>query len=278
MSDIKFSCPQCGQHISASQIWASRQIPCPKCQAVLTVPGHSPAAASSIPPVLPFAPPLLNSPSLVTTTPRPAKGASPWIWIILGVGMVGVAVVALLGFLAFNYFKTQQPRVTTLREEAPAPPTVVKIKPPKAEDPAVITVLASMIIPDRPVSGTLRDQLFAVETAVISPSSVLLRQGEGLIPDASLRFFLFLKPDEPLDGRKFIIEPGVKVRIRPHIHVSRKEGPNGGLKTEIISSNYSLRVEFGEQQGNKLPDRIYLEMADRLGTKVAGASEVTVGP
>jgi len=38
MAEIKFSCGQCGQHISADQQWSGQPIQCPNCHGALTVP------------------------------------------------------------------------------------------------------------------------------------------------------------------------------------------------------------------------------------------------
>ncbi len=38
MSDIKFSCPQCGQHITCDPHWMGHQLSCPACQNQITVP------------------------------------------------------------------------------------------------------------------------------------------------------------------------------------------------------------------------------------------------
>lgn len=49
MSDLKFSCPACGQNISCDTALAGKDIPCPHCNAVIVVPqaNVSAAAASS---------------------------------------------------------------------------------------------------------------------------------------------------------------------------------------------------------------------------------------
>jgi len=38
MADMKFSCPQCGQHIGYSEAWAGFQIECPACHSSIVVP------------------------------------------------------------------------------------------------------------------------------------------------------------------------------------------------------------------------------------------------
>ena len=55
MSDFKFSCPNCGQHISANEAWSGRQIQCPSCQREITVPQMAPAPGAAQP--APAAPP-----------------------------------------------------------------------------------------------------------------------------------------------------------------------------------------------------------------------------
>jgi DNA-directed RNA polymerase subunit RPC12/RpoP len=46
MADMKFSCPQCSQHISCDEAWAGHEIACPVCQGAIVVPQfHAPPAA-----------------------------------------------------------------------------------------------------------------------------------------------------------------------------------------------------------------------------------------
>ena len=56
MSDFKFSCPACGQHISCDTSNAGMTVACPACQTALTVP-QPPAAAA---PAAPATPPGLS--------------------------------------------------------------------------------------------------------------------------------------------------------------------------------------------------------------------------
>jgi hypothetical protein len=47
MAEIKFSCPQCGQHVSGNEQWAGHQIQCPACATSITVPQAPPPPAAS---------------------------------------------------------------------------------------------------------------------------------------------------------------------------------------------------------------------------------------
>jgi DNA-directed RNA polymerase subunit RPC12/RpoP len=42
MSDLKFTCASCGQHIQCDQDYANERIPCPNCGAVVRVPVDAP--------------------------------------------------------------------------------------------------------------------------------------------------------------------------------------------------------------------------------------------
>jgi len=60
MSEFKFSCPNCDQHIACDDEWVGAQIRCPTCQAELTVPAPAPpppAVGVSGPAVAPAARP-----------------------------------------------------------------------------------------------------------------------------------------------------------------------------------------------------------------------------
>src|SRR5690242_20026958 len=61
MSDLKFTCASCGQHIQCDEDYANERIPCPNCGTVVRVPVDAPIVpqtpvAAAVPP----APPTTN--------------------------------------------------------------------------------------------------------------------------------------------------------------------------------------------------------------------------
>lgn len=56
MPEVKFSCAQCGQHISADELWAGHQIQCPACQNQLIVPHTQLPPVTAAPNPRPLAP------------------------------------------------------------------------------------------------------------------------------------------------------------------------------------------------------------------------------
>jgi hypothetical protein len=84
MSEFKFSCPNCDQHIAADESWSGAQIQCPKCQSQIVVPRMAVAALATTPPspAVPAAaspapaPPPPLAPR-VTAQARPVAPAAP---------------------------------------------------------------------------------------------------------------------------------------------------------------------------------------------------------
>jgi predicted RNA-binding Zn-ribbon protein involved in translation (DUF1610 family) len=61
MSDLKFTCPSCGQHICCDEDYANERIPCPNCGSVVRVPVDAPIVTkASEPNAMPPAPATAN--------------------------------------------------------------------------------------------------------------------------------------------------------------------------------------------------------------------------
>jgi hypothetical protein len=70
MSEIKFACPHCTQHIACDEDYAEAQIECPGCGKPMTVPRLTPHQAGSFPLLVASSPP----------PPRPWKNKSQQYW------------------------------------------------------------------------------------------------------------------------------------------------------------------------------------------------------
>jgi hypothetical protein len=53
MSDLKFSCPSCAQHIQCDESYAGERIPCPSCATLVRVPVDAPIVVKTPPPTAP---------------------------------------------------------------------------------------------------------------------------------------------------------------------------------------------------------------------------------
>lgn len=123
MPEIKFSCPQCGQHIQCSEGYFGRKINCPNCQDSINVPGTPVSAAPPPPP-----PPPAPAPSPVKAAmhiavsaepphaPPPAPEPLPMHKVQVGspvakkVLIAALAIIAIgaAGVFGYNYYQTQK--------------------------------------------------------------------------------------------------------------------------------------------------------------------------
>jgi hypothetical protein len=80
MSEIKFACPSCQQHIQADAGYAGMQIDCPACKAKMIVPGTRPAPMAAPPAPIPVPVPISAAATAYAPPPpssAPAAGACP---------------------------------------------------------------------------------------------------------------------------------------------------------------------------------------------------------
>ena len=79
MPEFKFSCPQCGQHLSGNEQWSGHQIQCPTCATTLTVPGTvaAPAATAPVPKSLVPQPPVSQGAKLAAGATQVARSSNP---------------------------------------------------------------------------------------------------------------------------------------------------------------------------------------------------------
>lgn len=92
MTEFKFFCPQCGQHIQCATDYAGTQINCPVCQQVIVVPAPAPAAPAR---------------SLRQGTPALAAGRSPIpdkSRVLRNVLFIVAAVLVLTGLVIGGWF------------------------------------------------------------------------------------------------------------------------------------------------------------------------------
>ncbi len=111
MADMKFSCPECGQHIAYGEAWVGRQIECPTCHSSILVPKSQAAApmaavATEKPPsaklsagVTQVARSTAHAPATVpTSSARPPRTGNPVLKF-----SVLVLVIAALGWVGYFY-------------------------------------------------------------------------------------------------------------------------------------------------------------------------------
>jgi hypothetical protein len=138
MADIKFACPNCGQHITCDVLWGGHQLDCPSCKNPLVVPQAAPqepaqVSARSLAPKPPAtvearlatnpahaAGPSAQAPQrnipIRNLTPPPPKKKNPLI--TYGVGTLVVAALGVGCYYGYGFVSHMQDKVTTATNDA----------------------------------------------------------------------------------------------------------------------------------------------------------------
>jgi predicted RNA-binding Zn-ribbon protein involved in translation (DUF1610 family) len=258
MSEFKFTCPVCGQHIAADSTAAGAQIECPTCYQPIIVPR----------------PPRPDSKYILSATQyiRPPPPASPpedagvrfpaargW-WPRL---LASAVVVSVLG--AAVYLRLQ-----------PGQSHDAGIQSPDTEgggdhgggDRTWTLDLSGATYPGQEAAGKVHSRAFHCRQAIVQNGLLVLRQGSGYEPDLAVNVLLPHGDSARLAGKEFNVTTN-----------------HGGLAPRIVlrwtqdqlqvaqsfTNGYAMKLAFGQLAADKLHGRIYLCLPDRSKSFVAGS-------
>jgi hypothetical protein len=197
MSEFKFSCPHCGQHMQATAEYSGQQIPCPACQKLLVVPPSPAAPASNMPApapaakhsqgigASPFAPPPVARLSVASTTVTSQAGAAEaaaQMTVFQGARSIkrktpygtiigGVISVGALGVAAYLWGPLAYAKLTHRTETAPAEQAVTNEPPPPPIQLTAAEVLQSVINAYKGMSSyrSVAKSVSALDTSQLNP-------------------------------------------------------------------------------------------------------------
>jgi hypothetical protein len=278
MSEFKFACPVCGQHITADSSASGGQLECPTCFQKIVVPQAPESGNNKF---------ILSASQVAKPRPTTSAAASqlsplqPPAHRTSLPAVVGLLVLLCGAGAAVFYFRDR----IFKSSHAPAPPATNALvsKPPVPAPPntapAVPTNIAwtleltNAVIPDTPVAGKIHGSAFAYNRAALVGGLLLV--GEGTAPPYDLGFGVGLvaSQGEQLSGKTFEIPP------------DRTNAPKVGWRwkneqqqpvTQIISNGYLLKVTFGQASSGRMPGKIYICLPDADQSFAAGTFDAEI--
>lgn len=146
-------------------------------------------------------------------------------------------------------------------------------EPPK---PEWTLDLDKMKAPEAPVSGKVGGNPFKAEKVAFDKfvTTVTFRQGKNFFPDEAITLFLFLKQGESPEGKTFEVDAKKEAGLHPHVHLQQTAAGEKLPKTDIYTSDYSLKLTFGKAKDGKIPGTIYLSLSDKAKSVIAGSFEM----
>ncbi len=272
MSDFKFACPVCGQHITADAASVDAQIECPTCFQRIIVPQAPTSNGSAL--ILTASQPHAYPVPLASEAPRALRRSSlAGTLATLSVAALALAIAAwALVATSRRTHNASQPQGTNPAVASTGMPGTGWTAPPASGTNWQLD-LENVTIPETHAAGRINGRDFICQRASLMGGMLSLRQGWNWPPDSGfgLTIMLTVHPGESLAGKTITVTTNQS--NVPSITLRWREAQQSAM-TRTISQGYAMRLEFGEPEDGRLPARIYLCLADELKSYVAGTFDV----
>lgn len=264
MSEFKYACPWCGQHIRCDASQVGAEMECPTCFQRIIVP-QAPAT---------------DDPKFIITGGKISKRPSPSAYsnaalepavvekkfpvAVIFLLSLAVAAGAAILVLRGNFFRPSAPPPAPVVVKIPAAAPVVTVPQPDAN----WTLDLADAVPETAATGRINGAAFTCQRATLQGGTLNLRQGGKGPPDLGVSVFLHAVRSEDLAGQ--IVGIATNLPSAPRVALRWKDEQQQAV-TKNFSGGYALRVEFGAISGNRLPGKIYLCTPDEKRSFVLGA-------
>jgi len=268
MSEFKYACPVCGQHMKCDSSHSGTVMECPTCFQKITAP-QAPATDD---------PKFIITGTKVGERPIPAAvadaGAAPAPMPEKSSplpAIIFIVLVCVAGAVLFVYrgkiFKSSDRQASPVANATGGQPTPVKppkpaVVAPPADDARWMLTLDAAAIPNLPAAGRIHGRDFICDRANLQGGALTLRDAADL--GATINFGSVLP--EALAGQSINVATNAEKAAR--VILRWKEG-NLSLR-ENFTNGYALRIEFGLPDNNHLPGKVYLCMPDAEKSYLTG--------
>ena len=266
MSEFKFACPVCGQHITADSITGGTEIQCPTCFQKIVVP-QPPAAGNTK---------LILSAAQVTK-PRPVGfdtnrdlGSRRRTPAIGSLGFIALLFI-LLGSSAVLLLWAEDVLKIPAKRKIEVP---VKVEYPVPGNTGWTMNLTNTVVPEDTVAGSLHGSGFKCERALLKGGTLSLRQGKTWPPDLGIAVVLPAVEGELLSGKTLLVGPRRPPPV-PEIVLRWKDEQQQPV-ARGFTNGYVLKLAFGQATNGRMPGKIYIGLPDDEKSFVAGTFDAEI--
>jgi hypothetical protein len=276
MSEFKFACPVCGQHITADSSASGKSLECPTCFQRIVAP-QAPLSGD---------PKLILSATKATTTPT-AFGSESTVRKPqpknLKASLMPILLLAGTGGVAFLLWHNQLTRLANrLAERATPPPSSAAVNAFKSPHPIPANVnwtlnVSNASIPNEEVAGNVHGNGFLCEHAIFKTGRLSFRQGTPGSPDLAITVSLGALQPEQVSGKAVVVTPTNPVPA-PRVVLRWKDNQQEPV-TEHIHAGYAMKVVFGPVANGRIRGRIFIALPDEQKSFAAGNFDAEIsGP
>jgi hypothetical protein len=255
MSEFKFACPVCGQHMMCDSSQSGSTMECPTCFQKITAPQAPASDEQKF--ILAGSKVVERKITAPGATAAPAKSEPDNKFLMAAAFVVVLALAAGGAVFAFRgkIFKSGQaqnlPAVMNEVVKTPAKPAVVA---PAASGTNWMLALGTNAIPDTPVAGRIHALDFIVERTYFQNGILTLREGTRGTMDFGCTINFNGATAEALSGQTINVTTNASTAAR----VTLRWKNDAGSGKDNFDSGYAMRLEFGALANNRLPGKIYL--------------------
>ena len=263
MSEFKYACPVCGQHIKCDSSQSGTVMECPTCFQKIIVP-QAPTGEQTL--ILTGTKAGNGRPAPKSSDPIPAHHYSPQG--VSGVLVVAVILIGIAIAVGFVYrgtiFKSPTPLAAKNAAAKNAAPALVA---PPASDEDWMLDLSDATVPPSPAAGRINGQDFICERATLQGGLLTLRNG-----DLSFVINFAGANAQMLSGKSINVATNAPSAAR--VVLRWKEGDHPMHQT--FTNGYALHLDFDEAANNRISGKIYLCTSDEQKSYVAGTFKAEI--
>jgi DNA-directed RNA polymerase subunit RPC12/RpoP len=257
MSEFKYACPICGQHMMCDESQAGSVMDCPTCFQKIVAP-QAPAPGSKF--VLTgskFSEKKITAPVQDSSIIEPPKKFPAALVIGLILGFMAATAAAIYWATIIHPRKVTpenppaQTNATPVAKPAPKPAPVA---PPASDVNWSLNLDDVTNLPDTKVAGRIHGQDFIAERVYLQNGILTLRVGTKGPMEFGCTVNFGGALAEALAGQVINVSSNADTAARVTLRWKNDEGSG----KDNYDSGYAMRLEFGTLANNKLPGKIYL--------------------
>lgn len=279
MSEFKFACPVCGQHITADSSSSGMSLDCPTCFQTILVP-QAPASAQTK--FILSATQVrkrrhLHQPGAADASSQPKSRKRILIPLLsaLGIALLGAGGTAVWLWHARSVAQAKPvPSSTNAPVKALAVTSARNPTYPVPTNSQWTLDLTKVVLPEAPAAGRIQGSGFIAERASLQGGNLSLRQGKAWPPDLGINVMLFAKQGEELSGKTVQVTPDRAPPV-PRVVLRWKDNQQQGTNS-TFNSGYALKISFGQAANGRIPGKLYLAFPDEAKSFVSGTFEAEI--
>ncbi len=272
MSEFKYACPVCGQHMMCDASQGGAVMECPTCfQKIVAPQAPSDPDSKFILTGSKFTEKKISQTLINATAPSGAPEKSFPLAIVIVLALVAAAGAGVFVFRGKIFKSSSNTATNTLAVANNQKPTPVE-KPaptaPPASDANWALSLGTNAIAETTTAGRIHGQDFLLERATFRDGSLMLRAGtKGAVEFGAFVNFAGAQP-ESLAEKTINVMPDAERAARVQL---RWKDAAGDMQRKEFTNGYAMRLEFGALVNNHLPGKIYLCAPDAEKSYLLGS-------